>query len=1213
MKPIYLSFAGLNSYKEEQHVDFTYLFGAGVFGIFGPTGSGKSTILDALTLALYGSVERASHRTQGILNQYSNQVSVSFTFELENAQARRRFRVERTFKQGKTPGSVEGKQARLVEVGCNAEPGREDILHILAENGTNVTTYIIDLLGLELADFTRAVVLPQGKFAEFLTLQGGERRSMLQRLFGLELYGDRLIKQLRLEQQENENEIKLLKAKQAEIGDASPEAVERAKQQMVEVQQQQNAVIAELAGLEKEHAQWAQVWSLQNEMAEVKQQLVALDAQAEQMQSLEERLTLAQRAELIRPMLVAYHAAEQEATEAQNAVCTAEQRLTVMTASLNAAQTERAQAERLWTQESPGLYAHQAHLNRAVDLEKQLVQLQNQQQQARQTLEKTRTKTEEVRTATQRAQSEADQAAGKLEQVRTQISERTVDPERRTQVNAATAALKRWQEAQKQEQAELREYQGAVAAFDKAQQQEQAAKAVVEDAQAAIDELQKRRVEHTHARPWDEEELAFRRTSHQNDERIAYQIKTLLPNLELAAQDLAESKAKLQVLEKEREQTRLARELAEEAQVQAKQELAQAESALQAALHADMAATLAKQVTQGHPCPVCGSEDHPRLAVSVQTEQLQALEQAVKACRERLQKVEATLTTKVASYSQKQAEYDLVAKRIEPAQSTAEKLQTQLTELRQQLPKTWQELNPSELPQVVAQAAKDLTERENAYKKWQQKEKDLEKEERTLTAQLTTADKELTRLTSTQQATQLQVEQSDKRLKSAQKQTQELRQELDQARSELTLEDIEPTAAQYERWDREVTALRKEETHWTDQEKQAKLRWEQGRAQLRQLEVDLAVQEEQAHALRQQADALQAEIFAVTGGKTSAADALIAVNERLQQLDKARTHAQEREQQANQEQQAALQTHTSARERLSIAQKRVTDTEQLLTAALQEHHFASATDAQAALLSQIDRDALQTKIRDYQEALKKWRQEESRLQHALAGRSLSQADWDARQKQLEDKRAQRDAALQAYAVAEKGYKELVDRHERWLQLAKDDAALSNRKTYLADLASLLRGNALVDFLAERQLQQVAFDASTFLGKLTAYRYAIEVGSDGSFIIRDDVNGGYRRAVHTLSGGETFLTSLALALALSSQIQLQGKYPLEFFFLDEGFGSLDQELLDVAMTALERLHLNRLHVGIISHVPELRNRILRRLLVEAAAPGEHGSRIVADVS
>ena len=88
----------------------------------------------------------------------------------------------------------------------------------------------------------------------------------------------------------------------------------------------------------------------------------------------------------------------------------------------------------------------------------------------------------------------------------------------------------------------------------------------------------------------------------------------------------------------------------------------------------------------------------------------------------------------------------------------------------------------------------------------------------------------------------------------------------------------------------------------------------------------------------------------------------------------------------------------------------------------------------------------------------------------------------------------------------------------------------------------------------------------------------------------------RRSSDTLSGGETFLVSLALALALSSQIQLKGSAPLEFFFLDEGFGSLDSELLDTVMTSLEKLHSNNLSVGIISHVEELKSRVPMKLVV-----------------
>ena len=82
VRPRYLELEGLQSFKELQSIDFDRLGETGLFGIFGPTGSGKSTILDAITLALYGNVQRANRGTQGILNLSSANVRASFAVEL---------------------------------------------------------------------------------------------------------------------------------------------------------------------------------------------------------------------------------------------------------------------------------------------------------------------------------------------------------------------------------------------------------------------------------------------------------------------------------------------------------------------------------------------------------------------------------------------------------------------------------------------------------------------------------------------------------------------------------------------------------------------------------------------------------------------------------------------------------------------------------------------------------------------------------------------------------------------------------------------------------------------------------------------------------------------------------------------------------------------------------------------------------------------------
>ena len=165
---------------------------------------------------------------------------------------------------------------------------------------------------------------------------------------------------------------------------------------------------------------------------------------------------------------------------------------------------------------------------------------------------------------------------------------------------------------------------------------------------------------------------------------------------------------------------------------------------------------------------------------------------------------------------------------------------------------------------------------------------------------------------------------------------------------------------------------------------------------------------------------------------------------------------------------------------------------------------------------------------------------------------------------------------------------------------------------LKEIEKLLQGKRFVEFVAKNQLEYIVIEASKRLDQMTKGRYVLEIDDNLNFVMRDNYNGGLRRGIKTLSGGETFLTSLALALALSSQIQLKGSAPLEFFFLDEGFGSLDNELLDVVMESLEKLHNEKLSVGIISHVDELKNRVPVKLIV-SPNDGGSGSKINIEYS
>ncbi len=149
------------------------------------------------------------------------------------------------------------------------------------------------------------------------------------------------------------------------------------------------------------------------------------------------------------------------------------------------------------------------------------------------------------------------------------------------------------------------------------------------------------------------------------------------------------------------------------------------------------------------------------------------------------------------------------------------------------------------------------------------------------------------------------------------------------------------------------------------------------------------------------------------------------------------------------------------------------------------------------------------------------------------------------------------------------------------------------------LARELRTDHFIAFVLEESMNQLAAQASDQLLLISDGRYSL-IADEGSFEVVDHHNADERRSVATLSGGETFLASLSLALALSAGLrELAGTAAgrLEAIFIDEGFGALDPETLDVVVDALERLREGDRMVGVITHVPTLAERIPAGLSVE----------------
>jgi exonuclease SbcC len=190
-------------------------------------------------------------------------------------------------------------------------------------------------------------------------------------------------------------------------------------------------------------------------------------------------------------------------------------------------------------------------------------------------------------------------------------------------------------------------------------------------------------------------------------------------------------------------------------------------------------------------------------------------------------------------------------------------------------------------------------------------------------------------------------------------------------------------------------------------------------------------------------------------------------------------------------------------------------------------------------------------------------------------------------------------------MAAKRAEDLAGRLERSRELAADIKGLDERARVFRSLSQELDGRHIIPYLQAEALQVLAGAGAQRLASLSDGRYRL-VCRDDEFLVVDTWNGDEERSVRTLSGGETFLASLALSLALADQVRSLSstdRARLDSLFLDEGFGTLDQEALQMVVDAIELLAGDGRLVGVITHVQELAERF-PRVQVEKSPRGSH---------
>lgn len=1142
MRPIELTVAGLHSFREKQVIRFDELAGSGVFGIFGPTGSGKSSLLDAMTLALFGKVERAANNTQGIMNHAEERLSVSFTFELGG---KKRYRTERSYKRtGEV--SLQTATCRVIEI-ADAET-------VLADKERDVTQTVRDLLGLTNDDFTRAVVLPQGKFAEFLSLKGKERRQMLQRLFHLERYGDRLTEKLKSRTDQAQGEFDQITAEQQGLGDASGEALEKANGDFAEAKQAVECCRVKLQQAQAHYEQSKQLWQWQQERQTAEEELRQLSEGQPVIEKQESHLQQAREADRLKPYVQELERAEAEQVQWQRQSMEADKALQAAEAEHEKARQayEKAKAER--AEQEPKLLVRQEQLKQAKIQQQKLKTAQDEWQGLKAQL------------------TESEQQQQQTQQ----------------QLNEAETLHKRWLESQQDLKQQLEEQ---TVAHDKREKVRKANETAQE-----IGNIRKSLKETTQ--------------EHQNKQGDLQKLELMLTEHEQSYTHQLEDLQRLffktsdhyqEVCEAER---RLEKTLAG-----VDQEIDKKEQEHKEAHEQELALTLAEHLQDSEPCPVCGSVHHPALAIAVDSlstndaterERLREAKDRGNALLHEIGKHKWQLQQLSDRLSEGLPDKPLQTARDETAGSEEQEPPfNQISKAQHPTSQEGKEISENNL----ADRIQDL---EVEFKSYRQDVIALEDKSKQLLGGIRKQEKQRDEAAARLTAGQPHVAELAEKLKNEKQELSEKEALWQEAYPEFTLDVIQQEQEKIDKADRETTQLKQRiDKSIPVIDKKAKeieiLKKEQQQAEIRVAEQKTSFNNQQKTVTD-----MQNQLHEQMG--TGDADQLLSdTTQTLAKLKQTENDHDQAWQQADKSRQEQENTTTAAKESYEQAKQRKLTAQETSNEQLSQTSFSQIENAKQAVTPESKQQKWLQEIEQFYDRKKALKNEQARLKKLILDKEMSEEDWIKAQNEYQEAQNKVNEALESRGNAKQRLDEIEKKHARFNQLEEQRKQVATLLERLNKLRSVFQGNSFVEFVAEEQLMQVSRDASARLGNLTRQRYAIEVDSNGGFVMRDNANGGVRRPVTTLSGGETFLTSLALALALSSQIQLRGQYPLEFFFLDEGFGTLDQELLDTVVTALEQLHVEHFSVGVISHVPELRARLPVRLIVDPPEPSGAGSR------
>ena len=1084
-----LEFEAFMAYPKRQEINFDTLNNAGVFLLNGPTGAGKTTILDAICYALYG--ETSSDRESAKLHStYAAHSGTKPRVLLDVTLHGKRLRIDRTPAYNKpiTRGARKGQmreesaKATLAELAPGADPSDEKAWTPISSSVAEVNRTIAERTHLTKEQFLKVVLLPQGQFAQFLKSKPKERKELLKKMFPVEHY-EQLFDALLEESKKAQQDV-------AQDENTQRGYLERARVEMLALQALLDAVDTDAEGTDTEDSavegsveagEEPENLTTENVTAETLDAWVAGGVERARETSTrekQEQQRLTDEADR-NTRLLAERAQLQADWREYEQLCERRTRLTERADEHKAQREELAQARA-----AAPLHAQYAQ----VHAESQALTARQQEQAA------CASALDESGRALLTALRDEETAEDvTFPEETTFAALPSLEPaEQQTQLEALLDTLR----ALQKKDAQLTDEEAAAATLLKQanalEQDKSRAEKTLSDLTAAAEQLA--------------EELAGYSTADE-ERTLAAHLVTEAQQKHDAAQQMQQkldaASAAVAEAEKQSKRTATAEQKAQEKwQASAQQALAATEEFknLQVLRLAQASSLLARELKDGEPCAVCGSVEHPAPAQIAEGEQL----------------VE-------------RADLDAAKEREDKAHKQART----------------HELAKDRATKAHQEASEALAAARTQYE--------------TLAAQ-----------------GECDVEQTAAQLQQAQTR-------LAQAQSRVTARD--------------GVLVKVERVRVDLQKAQEALRTIEGAA------VEAQTRHRDAAARCEAAAAQLAPARAAVGfaQRVEAVEGYRAAHQRLAR---------------------AVLLLGQARERHALA---AAQAQRLLG----ESAFESAELVQAAVRTPERVDALEQAVAAYE-------LEHARLLEgfgreaivAVAARAAAgeQAPDDLQgvREQVEQLRAAAHRLTLREGERESVLRSLQALRGEYAAFRAQTAQRYDRAQMLANLAAAARGDTLggyehqvdlVSYVLGAEFERILQSASLHLDRMSEGRYGM-VFSDhrakgsrsggGLNLEITDTWTGEPREASSLSGGESFLASLSLALGLAEVVQANnGGIELDTLFIDEGFGTLDAETLDMVMGTIESLRDSGRTIGLISHVEEMKNRIPAQIVVEK---GQNGSSV-----